>query len=116
MARDLGWLWLWRRTGSQRQQAALNFSLSRCAGASRTDARRTGCLACHATAGGGVLRLHLHLMQTPVNTWRIHCFCCPLPLFVQCSYAELGGSLLDDVAQLTSLEDLRAHLRSMRDS
>lgn len=31
VARDLGWVWLWNRTGSARQQAALNFSLERCA-------------------------------------------------------------------------------------
>ncbi|KAI7838847.1 hypothetical protein COHA_007461 [Chlorella ohadii] len=60
VARDLGWVWLWKRTGSLREKAALNFSLS--------------------------------------------------------SYAALGGSLLDDVVQLPSLEQLRAHLRSMRDS
>ncbi len=40
----------------------------------------------------------------------------PLPPSIPCSYAELGGSLLDDVVQLPSLEQLRAHLRSMRDS
>jgi len=32
VARDLGWVWLWKRTGSLREKAALNFSLSRCAG------------------------------------------------------------------------------------
>ena len=38
------------------------------------------------------------------------------PACPSCSYAALGGSLLDDVVQLPSLEQLRAHLRSMRDS
>jgi hypothetical protein len=38
----------------------------------------------------------------------------PLPASL-CSYAELGGSLLDEIGQQTSLEGVRAYLRVMRD-
>lgn len=31
VARDLGWVWLWKHNMAQRQLAALNFSLQRCA-------------------------------------------------------------------------------------
>lgn len=60
VARDLGWIWLWRRNISLRQHATLNFSLQ--------------------------------------------------------SYIEHGGTLLDDIANLSTLEALRAYLRDMRDT
>ena len=112
MARDLGWIWLWKRKLDRKQHSMLNFTLERC----------VWCLpVVYCNMHWCVCVCEFEIQESPPTLTAVPrpCRLLLLPPYRYCrlcSYAELGGTLLDDLQRLEDLEAVRGYLRRMRDA